>query len=248
MRKLVAVLICILTLPSFGFIRTAAAQYWAYTEGHMDVSVQVDNGQLRGIWLNDFAVVNGQINSTEIFLAEQIMAVAVYDSQTPPDPRPEGSEWDFLGVPAGAPIYILPSSGDPATVPYLGFSTEDISLSGFDSIRFTLTGMTAPAGGVFSLFISPASVFMNTLNGFPAGEVQLGYGNHTHYNWAFSKPGVYDLTFGFEAIKDGDVVMTGSDMFRFDIIPEPSAGPLLVLAALAWAALGRNRLIRGLKP
>lgn len=199
-----------LSFDGFGFL--------PYTSEHMDVGVRIVDGELVGYWKNDFAVVNGVITAPD-FPAAGLRALGVFDAETLPMNRPAPSAWDFLGVAAGEPIYILPSGGVPNTLPYLGLSTEDPSLSplGADEYRFTLVDMTGPENGVFSLFAGSANVPMNTLNGFPAGSILIEAGDHLHYNWGFSHPGTYDLYFQFEALSGTTVIATGSDTFRFQI-------------------------------
>lgn len=184
----------------------------------MDLGVRLVDGELVGYWKNDFATIDGQITAPD-YPAAGLRALGVFDENTPPLTRPAASEWAFLGVEAGEPIYILPSGGVPNTVPYLGLSTEDPSLSALDAdqYRLTLINMTGPEDGVFSLYTSSANVPMNTLTGFPAGSILIEAGDHLHRNWAFSHPGTYDLYFGFEALTGGTVITNGSDMLRFQI-------------------------------
>jgi len=203
-----------LLLPICGW--AAGDGYLAYTKGHVDFGPRIANGQLTGYWKNDGATVNGHVTLSD-YPAEGIRALAVFDAQTPPVNRPAASQWNFLGVGPGEPIYILPSSGVPNTVPYLGFATEDPSVAIYDSFRITLTNMTGPSNAVFSLYTSSANVTMNTTNGFPAGTLHIAVGDHLHFNWAFSHIGIYDLMFQFEAMVGATVITTGQDIARFQI-------------------------------
>lgn len=218
MRRLInTVCLCaLIPLTTLGF---DGFGFLPYTRDHMDIAVRLEDGELVGIWDNDFATINGQINSAPTFPAAELRALGVFDEVTQPLSRPAGSQWDFLGVAAGEPIYILPSGGTPNTLPYLGFNTEHPSLGslGADDFRFTLVDMTGPEDGVFSLFVGSGNVPMNTLTGFPAGSLLIETGDHLHYNWGFSHIGTYDLYFEFEALSNSTVVATGSDMFRFQI-------------------------------
>ncbi|MCC5847581.1 MAG: choice-of-anchor M domain-containing protein [Verrucomicrobia bacterium] len=196
--------------------------YRAYTDGHVDIGPRLEEGQLKGFWKNDGATIDGQISAPD-FPAHGVRALAIFDENTPPLNRPAGSQWDFLGVAPGEPIYILPSSGTPNTVPYLGFSTEDPSLGSYDEVHVTLQSMTGPDGGVFSLYVfsistGTSNVYMNTSeNDYPAGTLELDVGDHEHYNWAFSKLGTYDLTFLFEILKNGEIIHAGTDTFRVQV-------------------------------
>lgn len=216
----------------------AGAQYLPYTAGHMDIGVRLEAGNLVGYWKNDFATVNGSTSSQPEYDANGLVAVGIFDDATPPLTRPAGSQWDFLGVAAGEPIYILPSSGVPNTLPYLGLSTENPSIAFLDEITFTLAGFSGPAGSTFNLFTSSSSIFMTGTNATVTGSATLENGDHQHYNWAFSHQGIYELTLSFA---DDTNTYFGSDTFRFAIVPEPSTTALVVLASLLPLLYFRQR-------
>lgn len=186
----------------------------------MDLGIRLTNHTLVGYWKNDGAHVHGDISSGD-FPAFGIRALAIFDADTPAPLRPPGNQWNFLGVGPGEPVYILPSSGNLPNIPYLGFSTEDPSLSLIDpepeTYRFTLTAMTGPSGSVFTIYLSSANVPINTTNGFPAGHIDVEPGDHLHYNLSFSRLGTYDLTFRLDALDGSEVLLTGNTTFRFHI-------------------------------
>jgi hypothetical protein len=204
----------------------ALPQFKAYTDGHMDIGVRFNGSSLEAFWLNDTAKINGsEIGGN--FDAKGLRALGVFDEDTPPLTRPNGEDWDFLGVAAGEPIYILPSSGVPNTVPYLGFSTVDSSLSAFandfniETFRFVLVDMLGPPDGVVTVYTSSSSIFISTHESTaPYGHVGFEIGEHEHYNYAFSQIGTYDLFFRLEALDSADNVLdefTGETTIRFQI-------------------------------
>jgi surface-anchored protein/MYXO-CTERM domain-containing protein len=69
-------------------------------------------------------------------------------------------------------------------------------------------------------------------------------GGHDHYNWGFTAPGIYELTFTVSGILTGDTPpISDTAQFRFDVgaIPEPSAtAALFGLVSLAAIALRRR--------
>jgi hypothetical protein len=247
-------------VASAGFARPTPASPIIYTTGHTDITpdvVELEPGvfTLRGVWKNDGAFQGG------VFVpAAAVVAVGIFDPASttpnvvaPPSYRPASNDWDFLGVAAGDPLYILPASGEPRSVPYVGWGTQNGTLDGhgFDRVRITLTGMTGPAGGNFSLFTTSANRPIYTYGvSTPFGSVTLPLEEHHHYSMAFTQPGVYDLTLLFEGLNGatGPVIMTGSDTYRFEIqvVPEPGTVALAAagLAGLAGlAAFARRRRV-----
>jgi surface-anchored protein len=100
--------------------------------------------------------------------------------------RPADSKWDFLGVPAGAPVWIF--AANQAISP--GFATTPPNLSG--NLTFTLDRIDGPQGGVFSMYTGSApTIHIRTDNGIGSSDVFQKPLQHTHVNWAFSKKGLW---------------------------------------------------------
>jgi len=124
--------------------------------------------------------------------------------------RPVGTAFDFLGAAAGEPVWVLPQSQQPH-VPYPGIGAEDTSATTFAKhletdprlgteaawIRVSLVAVRGPAGGHFSLYQSTATgpkVWMASADGVTAQDAAwIVPGGHTHYNWAFTRPGNYQI-------------------------------------------------------
>jgi surface-anchored protein len=241
-RRAIILLTLPLALLLSGLARAAGGEFLPFTEGHMDIGPRVVDGQLAGYWNNDGAEVDGRISSVPEYPANGIRALAIFDAATPPFSRQAGSSWDFVGVNAGEPIYILPASGKPNTIPYLGWGTESPSLigRGFDRVRITLIAMTAPTHGVFALFTGTTNVPMKTIDGITAADsITVDLSDHLHYNWSFSQLGTYELTFRFEGLNaSNQVVMTGEDTFRFEITDGNTPTPAPAIALTGDLAFG----------
>lgn len=135
---------------------------------------------------------------------------------------PDDGSLDFLGTP-GESVWIAPQSvdwndnwrpiwsgigafdpaheGDPEAIPS-NFSD--------DVMHFDLTEMDGP-GDVQIFFknsISPAEIVFNSAD--PAAQsVEYEVGAHGHFNWTFSKPGIYSMTWqGRAELDDGTQQLT----------------------------------------
>ena len=135
---------------------------------------------------------------------------------------PDDGSLDFLGTP-GESVWIAPQSvdwndnwrpiwsgigafdpaheGDPEAIP--SNFTDDV-------MHFDLTEMEGP-GDVQIFFknsISPAEIVFNSAD--PAAQsVEYEVGAHGHFNWTFSKPGIYTMTWqGRAELDDGTQQLT----------------------------------------
>lgn len=73
------------------------------------------------------------------------------------------------------------------------------------------------------------------------GSVSLAAGSHTHFNWGFSTPGIYELEFAISGTHVDDGLQSASAVYTFEIIPEPSAALLGAIGALGLLSHRRRR-------
>jgi surface-anchored protein len=139
----------------------------------------------------------------------------------------------------------LPQADDPAK-PFLGIASEELTPANWNSLTLRLVVASGPAGGHFSLwqsdlFGSP-TMKMATGDGISAADtISLSVGGHDHFNYGFTQPGIYNLTFQWdgEHAVDGVVSATGTYSFGVTTVPESSSTALLALGALALFARRR---------
>lgn len=123
--------------------------------------------------------------------------------------RPSDAKWNFLGVSAGAPVYVLPQTQNPALL-YLGASAEGTAPSSLKAwlpsdprvsattewIRVDVVGFRGP--GQMSVYDVDSGgnprVWIATADGLSVQDLLfVPAGGHLHFNWAFTARGVYEL-------------------------------------------------------
>lgn len=239
------------TLLTFsGILALALTSHAAnlYTSGHGDIGVAYEDGALflHG-HLGANAIVNGVPvggDDGEEFLPGDF-TIVVPAGQSFPDP---GGTYGPTGA-GGGDLWILPQT-QVAEVPFLGMATEELDPADWvnGAITFSLVSVSAPGGGEFSmwqsgLFGDPVFVFSTFDPGstVAGNSLILSAGTHAHYNFGFTKPGIWEVTFTVSGthVTDGFVSDTGT--FRFAVVPEPTVSGLAISGGLGALAAARRR-------
>ena len=138
------------------------------------------------------------------------------------------SGFSALGASPGDPVWILPQTQAP-NITFLGYRTDDIDPAeitaqfgpAFIGLKLTeVRGSGPDRGGFFSAYQTGlgASVFQYTsANGLDSGDVvaPIPLGAHAHFNWAFTKPGEYQVKFEAEGNYKTGGATNGSGTFTF---------------------------------
>lgn len=241
-------LIC--SLFAVSSVLPSAFGEFTFTAGHGDIGVAYDGGLELHWHLGDGApaIVDGLPVNDQEYGPDEIKAVVPGVSNFN---RPAGAAFNFIGNAAGELTYYLPESETPG-VPYLGLATEELSPGDWTTpITWTInsvTGSGVTAGGQFSIFqdLSSPTVFASTFSGLLNFNTPIG--GHTHFNYGFTQPGVYDVAFTVSGTHILDGPQLDSGTFRFDVtaVPEPtSIGGALVLAG-TWV-MRRRRPARNVR-
>lgn len=173
--------------------------------------------------------------------------------------------FSFLGSPATS-VWVMPQTQDPE-LPYIGVSTENLTLQGgwsgdsvssqllvrgvssgvFSGNQITLRLSAISGPGNFFLYSTDFSgqpvISMNTSDGLSTADARVfSPGTHSHFNWAFTAPGTYDLTFVASGVlaSSGTLSQSTPTTFRFAIVPEPATAGLLGVGALLLASRRRS--------
>lgn len=216
-----------------------------YTAGHGDVGIAYEDGALDPhVHIHDGSLVDGApVNNPPDGVEFGPDEVVIFVSD-PSVARPVGIQWDFLGVSAGAPLWVLPQAEDPGK-PFLGIASEELASSDWTVLSLSLTSMNAPVGADFSLyqtdgFGAPVIQFATSDGITGADTYNMIVGGHAHYNWAFTEPGLYEIEFTVTGTHATDGPKSASGLFTFGVtqVPEPGSA---AFAFLSIAAVLRRR-------
>ena len=107
---------------------------------------------------------------------------------------PDDPAYEFLGVTAGTPVYVVPQVQHPDVV-WVGWNTQDprVMQTIDRGVTLELAGVDGP--GTVTMYVQagtfgPPQVLWRSTE--PPGQpMWVEVNTHTHANWVFSRPGVY---------------------------------------------------------
>lgn len=149
--------------------------------------------------------------------------------------RPIGSQYDFTGTAAGSSIWLLPKSQNPDAL-YLSVGTEELIAGDFAGpLTWTLTSVSGSGGGAapgaFSVWNSgtagswaTVTPLMSTVGGTP-NAFTVSVPAHTHFNYGFTAPGLYNVEFSVSALLaagKGGGTATGTATYSFGVFDTAS--------------------------
>ncbi|WP_367127584.1 TIGR03773 family transporter-associated surface protein [Saccharothrix sp. HUAS TT1] len=136
-------------------------------------------------------------------------------------PAPSAPAYDFLGVPAGAPVHVVPQAFQPGVL-WAGWNTESVprgALAG-DAVDITLREARGP--GRVEVYLTgvdgPDRVWSSHDPGLRTSRVAVP--THAHANWAFTAPGVYELEFTASATASSGAPLTSAPA-RYVVVVGP---------------------------
>ncbi len=237
-----------------------------YTQGHGDLRASYENGTLALRYqLDGNAVVGGQLvdpveesTPASYELSDLVLVVPDPPLEFPAELIELQPELGLLGVPLGGNLWYLPETQEPDR-PWFGFSTEELDPADWSEpvagiaglLRLDLIDVAGPPGAFVSMLYNvdlgnPTVIHFATFDGIDTQDsYQAGFevpafpaGAHSHVNWMFTQPGIYDVTVRFSGRHAAEGYREAIGTLRFAVampVPEP---PSLSLAIVAVALLG----------
>jgi surface-anchored protein len=151
---------------------------------------------------------------------------------------PPGSEYDFLRPGGETHLWRLPRVANPNLL-FLGIGSEEIAPGTLDHDEYTLalTSVSGPAGGHFTIYdvdgFGVPEVICNSGDGLTGADSRIfAAGTHGDFNFTFSRPGDYEITFTVTALVGG-VTKTGTATYRFHVQSEAESQGAAVVAQVA---------------
>jgi len=236
-------------LPLHLTFLVASASAAVYTSGHGDLGVGYAAGEFDlHVHLHQGAVVDGSplLTDTEFEAGDIHIFVP-----NPSVPRPGNPAFNALGITSGQPLWFLPKSQVP-TKPFLGIASEELTpadWTGNIQLRLTaVSGSGVDAGGFVTLWdtdtFGEPEFLWTSFGGLDATDTLTSItGSHAHFNFGFTKPGLYDLTVEATGLHKVDGAISTTGTFQFAVVtpvPEPTTG-LWGLTMLGFAATSRLR-------
>jgi len=143
-------------------------------------------------------------------------------------------------------LYVTPHNGidaDELAMPFIGFSAEELTSPFTGPVAFTMTGFSYTGAGAGNLFLFLGSnLIWNSAAGIGNfGSFNVNVGAHDHGRFGFSDLGLYEITLQASGNDGSPSPVSGeSATFRFDVVPEPTCGTLLLTAFSVGISLRRR--------
>ena len=220
----------LLTLATVVLAMISPATAQTIYTGHWDISAHEHDGHLELSLHNHELGSENPLGSSVIFYdfgASSPTSVSVGDSN--------------LGL-----LYVSPEdeiAADDSAMPFIGFSAEELASPFTGTVTFTMTGFTYTGSGTGNFYLfEGTSLFWDSRAGVGNyGSFSVNVGSHGHGEFGFSDLGLYEITLQASG-NDGSPVSGESATFRFDVVPEPTCGTLLLIG-LAGMVAARKRVV-----
>lgn len=180
-----------------------------FREGHVDAGISFENGVFDLHIHDEEADIEYEAGEVPIFVGDAALIA-----------RPAGTAFDFIGAQAGDRVWNIRTDQEIPGLVFLGLATEEIKANTFVGDKVTLSLKNVQGPGAFSLWTAGAtpSVKMASFGGIDLSDkVELTTGSHNHFNWTFSAPGEYAITFEVSGTPVGASPVSAQATYTFAV-------------------------------
>lgn len=206
------VVITAAALLALGLAPAGASTPSLLRKGHADLGVHYESGEFEGHVHDEERDIEYEPEEVTIFVRNSAKATV-----------PSNPAFSFLGAP-GSTVWILPQTEDP-TLPFLGYSTEELTASDWVGGKITWSLVDVDGPGEFALYTTdsfgnPTLIFDSD---DPAPNTQnLSIPGHKHANWAFDAPGHYEVTVEYAGTHVVDGAVSTEVTYSFHVKERPT--------------------------
>ena len=193
------------------------------SRGEVDIEVEYEDGTFELVLLDELGGGEYAANNA-VFRADASAWQNI----------PSGSAFAFLGEP-GQPIAILPQSEEEGLL-FLGLATDELEAGTFEGDKINIKLQELQGPGDFFLYsvdaLSNPEIFLNS-NNPDQGEFDMPIGQHAHYNWGFTRPGLYKISLVISARLTGSDDILMSESIELNVLVLPPMESLILSISLA---------------
>ncbi|OKL46616.1 hypothetical protein BSR29_07290 [Boudabousia liubingyangii] len=214
------------------------------TQGHMDIGPRVIDGKFQLAVRDD---------SKETPVWRDPSSVVLELGQAAHLTVPENGQYDFTGAKGGQKVYVVPQS-QIAQVPWLGWNTQSPEVTKLLNRGVNLTFLGAQGPGNVNVYLESGN-FSKPVQLWDKRDpkpqsIWVDLNTHTHANWVFTEPGVYQLALGIAGTDTAGKVYQASTVLKFAVgVPADQARnakwegevPAVPAPSAALASSGSNQ-------
>lgn len=215
-----------------GLLATTVSAQTSLSDGHVDFGMSYESAAWNLHVHDETTGIEFTPSEAVLVLGENLLTSI-----------PTNTKFSFLGA-AGRPVYLLPSAPLPNQL-YLGFGSEELSATEWNgNLSIQLVAIHGP-GDFYAWDLDAfgnVRVRFNSHDGLGPEDVfsQIP-GGHSHLNFAFDKPGIYQLTFEVTGNHTRDGISRGDGTYSLVVgsVAEPGIGALLLFGSaigVSWTA------------
>ncbi|WP_257202689.1 choice-of-anchor M domain-containing protein [Corynebacterium cystitidis] len=187
----------------------------ALDRGHVDIAVEREGDKFVAVLLDDTNLVKRGRQRQDL---DTIALVARDNALQTRSNRWANEKFNFMGQ-VGEKFYLLPQQQNPHII-WPGYNTQSLNYADYteEGGNLVLRPKNVPADASWGVFLTDGFGGSDVLIDSTTGDhtISTDFASHTHVNWAFSDPGVYQFDLTYEAtLIDGTTITSEPETLTF---------------------------------